>query len=96
MISETCVQEVDMYCDASEVCAMQGRAAGLAEGNRGPGVRHQLGQSTGRRRRRVKREWCRYPNLDLCFTGISNGSESVSTSSSVVNLGRELPCRGRR
>jgi hypothetical protein len=35
MISETCGQEVRVYCDVSEMCAMQGAAAGLAEMNHG-------------------------------------------------------------
>ena len=37
MISGTCGQEVGVYCDASEKCAMQGGAAAL-EGDQEPGA----------------------------------------------------------
>lgn len=54
MISGTTGQEVGVYCDASEKCATQGGAAGLAEGNRELGARHQRERATEKGTRRAE------------------------------------------
>jgi len=91
MISGTSGQEVGVYCDAIEMYATRGGAAGLASELRTrcstPDEVNQQEDEDGERN-------CGYPchpNLNLCLRGISNASESESASSSVVNF-----CRGFR